>query len=186
MPSHNRLCYTTVMDRDPICYLVLGAESSGTRIMAKVFIAMGCLGSADHQQPFDDELPPAQPGRDIVWRRSVPHNVLMPTLMNMYDYLYDSGYQVKPVIVVRDWNCTAASQVRRGLAKDHAAAIERIRTAYDFIFRHVDGFEYIVVSYDNMARAPLATLTWLAGVCGLPVPTVEFTDENAKWLSGTP
>ena len=56
-------------------FLVLGAESSGTRLVTRLLIAAGCHGDGGHQQPFDKWQAASSPfdGKDpIVWRRSYP------------------------------------------------------------------------------------------------------------------
>lgn len=169
----------------PTAFIVAGPESSGTRLLARVFLAAGCRGCAEHEQPFDAQLPPASLGDPIVWRRSVPHNVdLKPDLLSMRNQLQTAGYRVRLVIVSRDWRCAAHSQAKRGLASSYEHAIGRIREATSHLLvQAIAGFEdYLIVSYDNLVEHPREVLAWLTEECGLSMATIDVQNENLKHM----
>ena len=94
-------------------YLVLGPESSGTRLMTRILIAAGCAGYDGHDQVFDTALPIAD-GRPIVWRRSVPHRREWPEIGWMLRLLCEQGYTPRIVVMARDWYAMARSQASAG------------------------------------------------------------------------
>ena len=77
-------------------FVVLGAESSGTRLLTRILIASGCEGSAEHEQPWDKKLPYDQPL--IVWRRSLPHSEKLPPIRWILRQLKDRGYETTIII----------------------------------------------------------------------------------------
>src|ERR1041385_4974691 len=102
-------------------FFVIGPESSGTRMMTQAFIACGVYGSGGHSQKLDKE------GFDgghelIVLRRSVPHGNNMPPIADLIKRMQEHGYEVHPVIILRDKDKCAASQVQRGHAKTNQEA----------------------------------------------------------------
>lgn len=95
-------------------FVVIGPESSGTRIVTRLFCAVGCLGGYEHVQPLDCFIEnggdfPYVKGRDIVFRRSVPHANQVPDICRIQDKFEREGFDVYWIIVIRDWYCTIAS-----------------------------------------------------------------------------
>ena len=84
-------------------FVVLGAESSGTRLLTRMLIASGCKGSDGYDQPWDDKLPYDDPL--IVWRRSVPDknsSEPAPAIRWILRQLKDRGYETTIIITLED------------------------------------------------------------------------------------
>jgi LPS sulfotransferase NodH len=160
-------------------YLVLGPESSGTRLMTRILLLAGCLGSEEHDQPFDQVLPSAEEW-PIVWRRSVPHRREWPDLGLMQRLLVEQGFRVIAIVMARDWHAMAHSQVAVGHVPDIEIALRQIRNAYPYIYRET-GFFDVLITYEGLVKRPEETLGWLMPMLGLPVPPVDIYDGNAKW-----
>jgi hypothetical protein len=90
---------------DPKAFIVLGLESSGTRLMTRILIKNGCQGEDTHVQRWDTDRIEGDP---IVWRRSVPHAGRYFNLSEMLARLSD--YEVHIVIMNRDWHCVEMSK----------------------------------------------------------------------------
>lgn len=104
-------------------FLVLGPESSGTRLLTEILLGAGCQGSADHDQAFDRHLDTAR--NLIVWRRSMPHGSgshrRWPDLDNeMLTPLVRRGFQVAVFATIRSHYCMVRSQ----LAVPHVSSLQ--------------------------------------------------------------
>ena len=63
-------------------YIVLGGESTGTRLVTKLMMQAGCYGEDAHIQSMDgdvkemrwDKIKATLKNQPIVWRRSFPHD----------------------------------------------------------------------------------------------------------------
>lgn len=158
-------------------YLVLGPESSGTRMMTEILIAAGCIGDAGHEQRFDEKQPAGE--SPIVWRRSVPHAGEWPSIDLMIHRLQQSGYEVFAVVTMRDWTAMARSQVEHW---NHTfeSAIENIRGAYPYIFASLLKFRvpYIMTSYEGLVE--YGPQQDLFSTIGLEAPDFQVRDENQK------
>ena len=160
-------------------FLVFGPESSGTRLMTRIFVGVDCAGSYGREQPWDDETPDEDL---IVWRRSFPHRGEWPDVSEMIDLLTEEGYEASPIVMSRDWHCTARSQVNNHRPKSMEEAIENIRQAYLYIFDAIDGLPYEIVNYEALVLRPTPTVNALFGRLGLPtLGGVDVRDENAKY-----
>ena len=91
-------------------FLVLGPESSGTRLVTRCLLAAGCQGWGDHEQGFDSSLDDA--GELIVWRRSLPHGGQWSDLRQMLLALRQRGYDVRVLATIRSHYCMVRSQLR--------------------------------------------------------------------------
>ena len=153
-------------------FLVLGPESSGTRLVTKVLMECGCQGSDDHEQEWDQNPPTEQD--PIVWRRSVPHRREWPHISKMVDPLGKNEYNIKIIITARDWHCMAISQVNAEHVPNMKVAYSNIKRAYATIFNQASSYEFFVMSYESLCAQPLVTTQWLATVLGLNVPESIF------------
>lgn len=169
---------------DTQAILVLGAESTGTRLVTRILLYAGCHGSDQGRQPFDREIP--VPGRKpIVWRRSMPHAREFVEVGKLVTTLRDKGYRVAAVVTTRDWQAAALSQVAAGHVDNQTQAWRNLQQAYPLIFNALDVHyvPYVMVNYESLVMNSEAVITWLAGRFGLWIPTVEVYDGNAKWLT---
>lgn len=165
---------------DKRAFLVLGPESSGTRLATQILLAAGCTGSAEHYQPLDRH--PAE-GDLVVWRRSVPHAGEPLDLGRLLAKLH--GYQVQVVVTVRDPVATRRSQIANGHSRTPEQADAKIRAAYVAIFGQLAAAElpYELLVYEALVLNPREVQRELCSRLGLPAgEPVTVTDENAKWF----
>lgn len=170
-------------------FLVLGPESTGTRLLTSQLLAGGCSGDASHDQPYDSgEFGDADP---IVWRRSFPWTVdrLWPDVgTDLLPLLHASGYQVsRALVTTRDWYATAKSQVRQQHVSSEAVALKNITIAYREIFRQLaeHGIEALVVSYEAMTSYKELAVRKLLRELGLD-PQAQLRpiqDESRKYYN---
>ena len=166
-------------------YLVLGPESSGTRMMTRLLLASGCIGDGDHAQRWDEQLPDGE--TPIVWRRSLPHGGEWPSLDLMTHKLRKHGYAVFAVVMTRDWTAVARSQMEHW---NHSweSALDNLRTAYPYIFASLLKFQvpYVMVSYESLVQYGPQSLEDLLASIGLTPPDeFELYDATAQRLEVT-
>ncbi len=160
-------------------YLVLGPESSGTRMMTELLLAAGCIGDAGHTQRFDRAWPTEE--SPIVWRRSVPHAGEWPPIELLIHHLRSAGYEVYAVVTMRDWTAMARSQVEHW-GHSFESAISNIRMAYPYIFSALLKFQvsYIMTSYESLKE--YGPQQALFSLIDLTAPVFNVRDENRKRL----
>lgn len=173
-----------------VAVLVMAPESSGNRVMTRLLIAAGCAGRAGADQVFDQGIPPAT--QPIVWLRSFPHGGRWANIPQMASLLRLQGYDVKAVVLFRDWNCQRASQVAVPHVVDDAHAKQRIREAYWHIFTGLARAgmlqEYVPVVYEALVAHPVEVLTGILEELGLPTDSVvesatQIVDADAKYYA---
>ena len=162
-------------------FVIMGPESSGTRILTQILISAGCIGDGGHEQKFDDAIPPPSAvDAPIVWRRSVPHHEgeQMPVLDEMVEQL--DGYDITVLITTRSLYPVAKSQMRhRETIENLKVAYERIQNGYRHIFKQVTKYDFMVVPYESLSQAKVK----ICEIVGLDAPDVEIYDANAKYFS---
>lgn len=168
---------------------VLGPESSGTRLMTRLLIRAGCVGNASHEQGFDAAGLPAPDGRDVVWRRSLPHGGAWPDVREMIDAAAALGYEPRVVFMHRDVSALIASQLAAPHVKTEAEAVEHIDRVYrDYHDRLSEwGVSHANVNYETLFSdgwgVMLDLLRWL------DLSTVlgeRLYDGNAKYAEDAP
>jgi hypothetical protein len=174
-------------------YLVLGPESSGTRLFTRILLNSGCAGSAEHQQPWDDFNFP-EPTGPIVFRRSIPSepwpNKQWPNIDEIVHRLRDKGYLVRAAVTTRDWQAVIRSQAHVPHVPDERHALQNLQRAYPHIFsalgnQHVP---FVVVSYESLVYTP-ATLNYLLKLLDRPsfspqqLEELNLYDGNTKWIN---
>lgn len=163
-------------------FFVVGAESTGTRLATRILIAGGCAGSAGHDQPFDEHGFGDE--ECVVIRRSFPHRGRWPQLSDFVNE-YKGEFDFRAVWTVRDYDCTAHSQVRNKHVPELAAAYKNIQRA-NLIIAGQLGYHvipYRILSYEALvARPTKVQLELLSGLgLGAPDSPIAVTDENAKY-----
>lgn len=162
-------------------FLVLGGESTGTRVLTKILMLAGCEGSNDHVQPWDDRSPE---GELIVWRRSLPHARRWPDIASMADQLRFFGYDVTALFITRDWHAASRSQVLAGHVSDVAAAEKNLAAAHVHALRGIAMAHcpWRGVTYESLSSR--GTRQALLEALGLPVSEIaldcNLTNENEK------
>lgn len=167
-------------------YLVLGAESSGNRLMTRVLIAAGCAGVAGAQQALDDAIPPAD-GTPIVWLRSVPHGRVFPDIAAHIHLLDAAGYCVRCVVMHRDFHAQTHSQVAARHVQTLEQAQMHVRLAYQRIYAALSETKcwYVALNYEALVQNPDAVMAWLLPMLDLPIPLLSepIRNENEKWYA---
>jgi len=166
--------------------LVLGPESSGTRLVTRIFLAAGYWGDGDHAQRLENgETPP--PSRNIVWRKSYPHGENWPNAVELARDLRDKGFEVHAVVVMRDSYCCTRSQRARGHSNDKLKSRDAYRKAMLQIFKQVSEallVSWITVSYSELilrgARAAKKLVEQINPYAKLDF-TEKIVDENLKY-----
>lgn len=141
--------------------LVVGGESTGTRLMAEIVTAMG--------------------GQPI--HRSFPYGVehAWPVLAEIE---FDSM-----VIMVRNWEATIRSQLRVGHVTESITGLFNLQSAYTKIFEQIPlDKPYIVVPYEGLVHDTEQTLRSIAfAIPGLSLNfrvLPEITNGNEKYNEG--
>lgn len=163
--------------------LVLGAESSGTRLVTRILLQTAAVGSDGHFQPFDEEIPDDK--EIIVWRRSFPHNGEWPDVVLMCYYLREKGYNPEAVVIVRNFMQVEKSQVKRHRPETIVEAHKSMQDAYPRIFSEVymARIPYLVVTYEELILRKLAAANVLIDRLGLGVMSghVDIRDMNREY-----
>jgi hypothetical protein len=169
-------------------FLVVGPESSGTKLTAELLRRAGCRSVEIIGGDDGPDLP--ADGRPPLVRRSFPHGPHWFTVHQLVALLGAEGIgaeDVQVVITGRDWFTMVDSQVARGLAADRETAFANIRRAYHDIFTGVGefGLPYLLSSYEALTAQPRYAERLLHAL-GLPPASVECYEANAKWYGDGP
>ena len=164
-------------------FIVLGAESSGTRFLTDIFVKSGFAGTAEHDQQYDT----ADPTEDlIVWRRSVPHglDVEPPNIVSMVQKLKKLSYEVTALVIHREASACLASQVENFEAiENEGQALERYQKAYLHIYDSIKkaNVSYLAVTYESLYLHQQATLDGINKYFGISLLPQAVRNENSKW-----
>ena len=169
-------------------FLVVGPESSGTKLATRLLMAAGCKGDCGHRQRFDVSPPD---GEDpVVWRRSMPHGHprnAWPDIADMVLLLRKVPYEVSALVTTRDWRSMVMSHVHDQQHARSAEEAERlIREAYTRIFVALSlrGVPWWTLSYEALVARPREVGCATASLLGLPRPVpFEVRDGNEKYYA---
>lgn len=162
-------------------FFVIGPESSGTRMMTQAFIACGAYGDGGHKQKLDSEG--FGSGRKlIVLRRSVPHGMVMPKIAKLIQKMHKQGYQTIPVVILRDKDKCAASQVKNHHAKNIQEAKDGIKQAIGHIYHQLANFQspVHVIHYEPFVKVRKVREGFFKRF-GFEHPAMEFYNANIKY-----
>jgi hypothetical protein len=172
-------------------FLVVGPESSGTRMLTDALIKAGAFGHSGHVQEMDNLDFSGRPDL-IVLRRSVPHGDQWPDLGEIIRSMTKAGYTVSPIVTYRDKDFCVQSQLR--VARQVAAEQGRpnlvkeatLRAfyylAHRHIFQHVAAAGVLPVVCDYAAFVNDVNFRALFfEQLGLPCPELELFDANLKY-----
>ncbi len=166
-------------------FLVMGPESSGTRMLTGSLIMAGAYGQDTHQQDLDD-LRFEDRDDIIVLRRSIPHANKKPDLAGIYTLMSNAGYKVFPIYISRLDEYTAKSQILNGHSEVPSEAYQKIREAEAHAIESFlrIGVQLIRLSYeafieDRQIREDFFYLL------GMPYPEdMKYYDANQKYREG--
>jgi hypothetical protein len=159
-------------------YLVVGPESSGTKMTAQLLRTAGCRSVAIIGCDDGPELP--LDGRVPLLRRSLPHGARWIPVAEMVTLL--DVDEVQAVVTTRDWVAMVDSQVARTLARDRGSALASVRRAYAEIFTTLAerSVPFVISSYEAMVSEPRYAPR-LLDLIGLPAASVDTWNANDKW-----
>ncbi len=159
-------------------YLVVGPESSGTKMTAELLRTAGCRSVAIIGDDDGPELP--LDGRVPLLRRSLPHGRRWIPVAEMLTLL--DVDEVHAVVTTRDWVAMVDSQIARTLAPDRGSALARVRRAYAEIFTTLAerSVPFVLSSYEAMVSEPRYAPR-LLDLIGLPAASVDTWNANDKW-----
>ena len=160
-------------------FFVIGAESSGTRVLTRAFISAGCWGNGEHIQRLD-----ARPKFDvfpalIVFRRSLPHfhePTEWPDVGEIQENIKKAGYELTTVAIMRDSEITALSQIRNQHISDLEEAENNIEKAIRIVGLFADDF----IHYHTFVTDAWYRKEKFEGF-GLPEPDMDFYNGNSKY-----
>ena len=164
------------------CYLVLGLESSGTRFLTKLLILNGCYGSDRHHQPLDSLNFVGAPDV-IVFRRSIPHAMKLPDLVEIRRRLMTAGYTIVPILIFRLPDYVLASQVRNGHIRRVGQGLRNCTDAFREVFPQLSNIP-VVISYEALVHCKEyrhRILKYLLGIDS--IKDMEVRDGNEQYGS---
>lgn len=170
------------------CFLVVGPESSGTRLMTRLLMHWGCHGEGGHGQMFDSDVwwrhDPFMSFPDkIVWRRSLPHGGIWPDFDMMLRRLETEHYEPHVVITIRSLRPMVRSQVNAGHVRHEVEGEFKVLQALSLITNFVitRKVTYSMVTYEGLIHQPKLAKA-LARELRLNYRPFKFMDANAKHL----
>ncbi len=163
---------------------VIGPESSGTRLITRLFVEIGFYGDTGHDQELDKLIKRTNgffwPNKDIVFRRSVPHAQKWPDIPSIYTKLYDLGYDTKLVITIREHYPICASKYKNNHSKKQNAESDLCKQIY-YIFSSLIFVEnFYVVSTSHLFHHPAQSIKDLFIWTG-----VNVSDDKVKQIAKT-
>lgn len=138
---------------------VIGGESSGTRLMARLLSRAGCE----------------------VLHRSFPYE---GAPLRHWPMAAVAGYEPDAVVVMtRDWWASVPSQVRAGHVPDEATALANLRHAWQLTAQVAAGHDWVAVGYESLVQRPAVVVANVCHWLGIPAPDVgEIFDGNNRYL----
>lgn len=159
-------------------FIVTGGESTGTRMMVRALMLVGVselVFTRDFDWPYGN-LP--QIKGDIVLHCGMPLGGDWLDLWEVSKRLRHEGYTVYPLVMTRDWNATAQSQVKRGFVNSGFDAVSNLRDAYRRITQQAHN--YMMVSYEQFCLEPKYRKE-LFRVYGLPESPIDIHYGNTQY-----
>lgn len=162
-------------------FLVTGAEASGAMVVTRAICSAGVYGDFGHAQRLDDVDLATTPD-EIVMRRSFPYGDGWPDLGTLVRRMREAGYEVVPVMVMRNVIMNVESQVRHGYAGTHRIAHDTILHACERIFSQLAelGLYPQVVGFEAFVRREEVRRAFF-NVLGLGEPVMEFFDSVSRY-----
>lgn len=165
-------------------FIIVGPESSGTRMLTRLFVESGSCGSDQHDQLFDHVFPSSED--NIVWRRSIPHGgIKEPNVEEMYKHLVDKGYSVILIIINRDIICTVNSQINNNHVSTEIDSIKNIQDSFVFIFDLIKklNIKYFLINYESLILHKTWTIQNLSKLINFELIDFDIKNENIKWIN---
>jgi hypothetical protein len=139
-------------------------------MLENAFISAGC-----HQR--NDDLSPDR----VVIRRSLPHAGGWPDLWGLTAAILQAGYSVNPIVILRDWNATVQSVLRR----DDTRTVEAIENNMRHALREIGSLiDPIYVTYEAFCLQPGFRKWLFVERFGLAEPDIKIKYANPKYYGG--
>lgn len=181
-------------------FIVVGPESSGTRIVTRLLCMAGCAGDYGHEQRLDrfvcSEI--AEEGIDvcgvigehcetIVLRRSIPYDSdRRPDILGIGTWFRSVGFLPYYIVTMRDWTCNAASKINMGHGTDLGLAKNSLVEEWSDIgkmFTEFNGKFYMVIT-SSLFTNPERVISGLEKWTGLVFPKDAYEavfDADSKY-----
>lgn len=130
-----------------IAYLVVGPESSGTRMLTQYLMYCGAFGDAGHSQRLIN-LDFSDRPDVIVLRYSLPHARRWPNIAKTLEAMRKHGYAPFPLITIRNKYYMVRSQIAAGHVPNESTASDNIDRAIVMACRTLKDLSPILVSYE--------------------------------------
>lgn len=153
-------------------FVILGPESSGTRLLTRLFIEAGCAGDDGHVQRLDTERP-VEPL--VVIRRSYPYGNVWPDLAQLSGRFQNAGYDIFVVVILRSLQFTVLSSLQQNHTKSEQKARHRSQEAFRRIGSALfdDPLPFVWLTYEALVQRPEQITGWLFDQVGLKPPHVS-------------
>ena len=163
-------------------FMVVGPESSGTRVVTRLLCMAGCAGDSNDEQRLDAFVHNEDVeictilGKDcdtIVLRRSIPHDSdLRPDILGIGAKFQSAGFEPYYIVTMRDWTCNAASKINMGHGTDLAIARKGLVEEWSYIGTMFVGFDgnFCIVMTSSLCTNPERVIMGLKGWTGLVFP----------------
>lgn len=166
--------------------LVLGPESSGTRLCKRFFLGNGYRGGGSEEDDWHGELwtgsgalPEGAAEGKVVWRSSFPMGCAWPEMKLLTERIVKECERMPKVLVMtRDWYAISSSN--KALGRD--PSYDRIRAAYENIFSEGHAW-WRMVSYEALVARGASYLGALTGLTLVDPPDLVLRDGNAKYYA---
>lgn len=162
-------------------YFVMGAEGSGNHMMAEAFRSSGCFEDKRHGLYMEDYEFEQMPDLFVFWR-SLPHAGRFPNLTKMKTQLETAGFEVVPVLMLRDWYCTMQSVIRRGYQHDPHQVQANMRMALQLSIKAFPD-SLVYVSYESFCHHPEFRAWLFEERFGLPAPRLQIFYANPRYYA---
>jgi hypothetical protein len=172
-------------------FLVTGPESSGTKLVTRLFVESGCWGDYGHEQRLDayvegrSRWPVPSGEKAVVFRRSVPHGGGWPDLAEIQEKFVARHYDPFWVVTVRDWYCTIHSAAVNRHKPSVSQARKSLLREWAYIGKHLEELsEFCFVNTSYLFKDPLQGLRSLSYWTGFEFrPGIEeiIFDADAKY-----
>jgi hypothetical protein len=162
--------------------MIFGPEGSGTKFLTKcLLLATKGHGEAGDSQTLGNNniinWPISLP-ETIVFRRSLPHGGNWPAINSLFNQFENKGYQVIPILIIRDFEITVKSQMAAGHVKSEETARANIRKS-QYIYNELPTMP-IIVTYEALILPHLRKAFFIQ--LGLKFPEISVVNGNLKHL----
>ena len=154
--------------------------SSGSPL-TQAFLSLGMYGDGGHAQRLDREG--FTGGHALIaFRRSVPHGKIMPSASKIVARMEGQGYEVYPVMIIRDKDMCARSQVKNKHARTMLSAKSSIQAAVEHIYKELSQVNKspYVVYYEPFVKFRKVRASFFRQF-GLGHPKINFFNGDAQY-----